>query len=103
MSEQNVRIERDSLGEVRVPADALYAAQTQRAVENFPISDLRFPRIFIRSLALIKAAAARVNQDLGLMDAAMADAIVKAAEEVQEGRYDGEFPLDIFQTGSGTS
>ena len=103
MSEQNVRIERDSLGEVRVPADALYAAQTQRAVENFPISDLRFPRIFIRSLALIKAAAARVNQDLGLMDAAMADAIVKAAEEVQEGRYDDQFPLDIFQTGSGTS
>lgn len=103
MSEQNYRIERDSLGEVKVPAEALYAAQTQRAVENFPISDLRFPRTFIRALALIKAAAARVNQDLGLMDAAMADSIVAAAQEVQDGQHDWHFPLDIFQTGSGTS
>jgi fumarate hydratase class II len=103
MSEQNYRIERDSLGEVKVPAEALYAAQTQRSVENFPISDLRFPRTFIRALALIKAAAARVNQDLGLMDAAMADAIVAAAQEVQDGQHDWHFPLDIFQTGSGTS
>ena len=79
MAEQAFRIERDSMGEVKVPADALYGAQTQRAVDNFPISDLRFPRTFIRALGLIKGAAASANRDLGLMDAAMAAAIEKAA------------------------
>ncbi len=97
------RIERDSLGEVRVPADALWGAQTQRAIENFPISGLRFPRPFIRALGLIKYAAAKVNQDLGLLDAERAKVIMQAAEEVAEGKWDDQFPLDIFQTGSGTS
>ncbi len=103
MPQQSYRIEHDSLGEVRVPADALYGAQTQRAVENFPISDLRFPRSVIRALGLIKAAAAAVNQDLGLMEGDMTAAIQEAALAVAEGRYDAQFPLDIFQTGSGTS
>ncbi len=97
------RIERDSLGEVRVPADALWGAQTQRAIENFPISGLRFPRPFIRALGLIKYAAAKVNQDLGLLDAERAKVIMQAAEEVAEGKWDDQFPLDVFQTGSGTS
>ncbi len=97
------RIERDSLGEVAVPADALYGAQTQRAVENFPISGMRFPRSFIRALGLIKAAAAQVNRELGLLDERRANAIVQAAQEVAEGRWDDQFPIDIFQTGSGTS
>jgi fumarate hydratase class II len=101
--EAEVRIERDSLGEVRVPAWALYGAQTQRAVENFPISGMRFPRVFIRALGLIKAAAAEVNADLGLLDAEKARAIVQAAEEVAAGQWDDHFPIDIFQTGSGTS
>ena len=103
MAEQTVRIEKDSMGEVRVPASALYGAQTQRAVENFPISDLRFPRSFLRALGLIKGAAAAVNQELGLLEPDVAAAIQKAAQEVEEGKHDGEFPLDIFQTGSGTS
>ncbi len=102
MSEKT-RIERDSLGEVQVPADALYGAQTQRAVENFPISGLRFPRVFIRALGLIKAAAARVNRDLGLLDEEKARLIEQAAMEVAEGKWDDQFPIDIFQTGSGTS
>lgn len=103
MAEQAYRIERDTLGEIKVPADALYGAQTQRAVDNFPISNLRFPRQFIRALAMIKGAAAAVNHELGLMEVDMAEAIQKAAEEVESGRYDAHFPLDIFQTGSGTS
>lgn len=103
MSEQSYRIERDSLGEVKVPTDALYGAQTQRAVDNFPISDLRFPRAFIRALAMIKGAAAAVNLDLGLMPADMAAAIQQAAKEIETGQNDSHFPLDIFQTGSGTS
>ncbi|MCB0131404.1 MAG: class II fumarate hydratase, partial [Caldilineaceae bacterium] len=103
MSDQEFRVERDSMGEVKVPANALYRAQTQRAVENFPISDLRFPRTFIRALGMVKRAAALVNQDLGLMDAEMAAAIGKAALAVESGQYDDQFPLDIFQTGSGTS
>ena len=103
MSEQRYRIEKDSMGEVRVPAEALYAAQTQRAVDNFPISGQRFPRTFLRALGMVKAAAALVNQELGLMEAAMSDAIQEAAAEVADGRHDGQFPLDIFQTGSGTS
>ena len=97
------RIERDSMGEVRVPADALYKAQTQRAVDNFPISGLRVPRTFIQALGLIKASAASVNRDLGLMDAGMSKAIREAAEEVADGSHDIHFPVDIFQTGSGTS
>ena len=103
MSEQKVRIEHDSMGEVRVPADALYGAQTQRAVDNFPISDMRFPRPFIRALGMVKGAAAAVNQDLGLMDPEMSAAIQQAAKEVEEGKWDDQFPIDIFQTGSGTS
>ncbi|MGQ9541905.1 MAG: class II fumarate hydratase [Armatimonadota bacterium] len=97
------RTERDSLGEVRVPADALYGAQTQRAVENFPISGIPFPRVFIRALGLIKGAAAAVNAELGLLDSQKAQAIQQAAEEVAEGKWDEHFPIDIFQTGSGTS
>ena len=97
------RTEKDSLGEVQVPADALYGAQTQRAVLNFPVSDIRFPRVFIRSLGLIKAVAAEVNAGLGLLDANLAQAVHRAALEVAEGKWDDHFPLDIFQTGSGTS
>jgi fumarate hydratase class II len=97
------RIERDSLGEVQVPAGALYGAQTQRAVENFPVSGIRFSRVFIRALGLIKGAAAIVNAELGLLDAEKALVIQQAAEEVATGRWDDHFPIDIFQTGSGTS
>ena len=103
MADQPTRSERDSMGPMEVPADAYYGASTQRAVLNFPISDLRFPRQFIRVLGLIKAAAARVNAELGLLDAKTAKAIEGAAREVAEGKLDGQFPLDIFQTGSGTS
>ena len=97
------RVERDSMGEVLVPSRALYGAQTQRAVENFSISDLRFPRGFIRAMGLIKLSAARANMDLGLIDRKAGNAIVQAAEEVAEGQLDEHFVLDIFQTGSGTS
>src|SRR3990172_7243154 len=97
------RIEKDSMGEMRVPADALYAAQTQRAVENFPVSGLTLPRAVIRALGLIKAAAARANKDLGLIKSDMAVAIQAAANEVARGDHDQHFPIDIFQTGSGTS
>src|SRR5512139_164362 len=97
------RIEKDSLGEVKVPADALYGAQTQRAVENFPVSGVRFPRTFIRALGLIKATAAEVNAGLGLLDATVAHAIHLAGLEVADGKWDDHFPLDVFQTGSGTS
>ncbi len=103
MAEQEFRIERDSLGEVRVPADALWGAQTQRAVENFPISGIRFPRSFIRALGLIKYAAAKANLELGLLDEGRANAIMQAAMEVADGKWDDHFPIDIFQTGSGTS
>jgi fumarate hydratase class II len=99
----NYRTEKDSLGDVRVPADALYGAQTQRAVENFPVSGIRFPRVFIRSLGLIKAITAEVNAGLGLLDANIAHAIHLAALEVADGAWDAQFPLDIFQTGSATS
>ncbi len=101
--EQQYRIEKDSMGEVKVPAGARYAAQTQRAVDNFNISDLRFPRLFIRSLGLVKGAAAAANADLGLMQPAMAQAIMQSCQAVADGAYDADFPLDIFQTGSGTS
>ncbi|MCE5233437.1 MAG: class II fumarate hydratase [Mizugakiibacter sp.] len=97
------RIERDSMGELRVPADALYGAQTQRAVDNFPISGLRMPRAFIRALGLIKAAAAEVNVGLGHLKKTHAAAIRKAAEHVAAGEFDAQFPIDVFQTGSGTS
>ena len=97
------RVEKDSLGEIDVPADALYGAQTQRAVDNFPISGLTFSRSFIRALGLVKAACAQANLDLELMEADMSQAIQAAANEVAEGEYDDHFPIDIFQTGSGTS
>jgi len=99
----NYRIEKDSMGELRVPAAALYGAQTQRAVQNFPISGLRLPRAFIRALGLIKAAMADVNADLGHLKPNLAKAIRKAAERVAAGEFDAEFPIDVFQTGSGTS
>jgi fumarate hydratase class II len=97
------RTERDSMGEVEIPADRLYGAQTQRARENFPISGLRFGRRFLRALGAVKKAAAEVNRDLGLLDGERAEAIRRAADEVMEGELDEHFPLDVFQTGSGTS
>src|SRR5260370_1458430 len=97
------RIERDSMGDVVVPTDALYGAQTQRAVENFPISNLRFPREFIRAIGLIKLAAVRTNMDLGLIDKKIGNAVAASAREVADGKLDEHFVLDIFQTGSGTS
>ena len=100
---QTHRIEHDSMGEVRVPAAAKWRAQTQRAVENFPVSGLRLERAHIEALALIKAAAAKVNAELGVLDKDMADAITEAADEVAAGRWDDHFPIDVFQTGSGTS
>ena len=96
-------MEKDSMGEMSVPAAALYGASTQRAVLNFPISGYRFSRPFIRALGLIKWAAAQANHDLGLLDAERSALIVQAAEEVADGKLDEHFPLDIFQTGSGTS
>jgi len=98
-----MRIERDSMGEVAVPDDAYYGASTQRAVDNFPISDLRFGSRFVWALGLIKASAAEMNKALGKLDADKAAAIVRAAEEMMEGRYDDQFVVDVFQTGSGTS
>ena len=97
------RIEKDSLGEMKVPAAARYGPQTQRAVENFPISGRPMPVRFIRALGLMKQAAARVNRDLGLLEPSLADAIERAAREVAEGAWDDQFPIDVFQTGSGTS
>ncbi|HEX5755297.1 MAG TPA: class II fumarate hydratase [Arenimonas sp.] len=97
------RVEHDSLGELQVPADALWGAQTQRAVDNFPVSGMRLPREFIRALGLIKAAAAEVNGELGLLPKARAAAIHKAALAIASGEYDAQFPVDVFQTGSGTS
>src|SRR2546421_6736363 len=97
------RTERDSMGEMQVPADAYYGAQTARAVENFPISKSRFGRPFIRALALVKLAAARANEELGLLAPNKAKAILQAAQEVADGKFDGEFVVDVFQTGSGTS
>jgi fumarate hydratase, class II len=97
------RVERDSMGEVEVPRDALFGAQTRRALDNFPISDLRKPRRFVQALGAIKLEAANVNYELGLLDEGLRDAIVRAAEEVMEGELDNQFVLDVFQTGSGTS
>jgi fumarate hydratase class II len=103
MTAPSFRIERDSMGELKVPADALWGAQTQRAIENFPISGWTLPRGFIRALALVKQAAAAANARLGLLEPALAHAIARAAAEVAAGTHDRQFPLDVFQTGSGTS
>jgi len=97
------RKEKDSMGEIQVPADALYGAQTQRAVDNFPISGIMMPRAFLRALGLVKAACAAANQELGELEAATARTIAHAALEVADGKYDDQFPIDVFQTGSGTS
>ncbi|BCN77772.1 class II fumarate hydratase [Prescottella equi] len=102
-SDPQFRIEHDTMGEVRVPVDALWRAQTQRAVENFPISGRGLERAQIRAMGLLKAACAQVNKDLGLLDPDKADAIIAAANEIADGRHDDQFPLDVFQTGSGTS
>ncbi len=102
-TEKDVRVETDSMGPLQVPANAFYGAQTQRAVLNFPISSLRFPPSFIRAMGQIKLAAAQVNQELGLLEPMVADAIIAAAQEVVGGKLDDQFVLDIFQTGSGTS
>jgi len=103
MADDDYRVEEDSLGEVRVPADAYWGAQTQRAVENFPISERRFGRRFVRALGIVKKAATEANRDLGLLEEAVADPIVAAAGEVIDGEHDDQFPVDVFQTGSGTS
>ncbi|HEV8595059.1 MAG TPA: class II fumarate hydratase [Thermoplasmata archaeon] len=97
------RAEKDTMGEVRVPSNALWGASTQRAVENFPISGLRFPRVFLEALGLVKAACAEANMELGLLDRTLGGAIARAARDVAAGKHDDQFPLDIFQTGSGTS
>jgi fumarate hydratase class II len=97
------RIEKDTLGEVNVPGDAYWGPQTQRAIQNFPVSGIQFPPLFIHSLGMIKRACAAVNQELGLLEPTIADAIIRACDEVVEGTFDDQFPLDIFQTGSGTS
>ncbi|MGV9414482.1 class II fumarate hydratase [Nocardia sp. NPDC003693] len=101
--ETQFRIEHDTMGEVRVPVHALWRAQTQRAVENFPISGGGLERAQIRALGLLKAACATVNRDLGLLDKVKADAIIAAATEIADGKHDDQFPIDVFQTGSGTS
>ncbi len=103
MAENEMRTMRDSMGEMQVPADAMYGATTARAVENFPVSNLRFGRSFLHALGLLKIATAQANKDLGLLDPAMADLIAEAAQDVADGKFDNEFPIDIFQTGSGTS
>ncbi|HSF32463.1 MAG TPA: class II fumarate hydratase [Candidatus Tectomicrobia bacterium] len=102
-AEQQFRIEKDSMGEVKVPQEAYYGAQTQRAIDNFPISQRRFPRELIRALGLIKMAATQVNRDLGLLDERVSEPIIRAAQEVVDGKLDADFAIDIYQTGSGTS
>ena len=99
MPSQKFRVEKDSLGELQVPAEALYGVQTQRAVENFPISGLRPWRAFIWSMATVKRAAAEVNRNLGLLDDERADAIIQAAQEVIDGKWDDQFVVDPFQAG----
>ena len=103
MSNQEFRTEKDSMGELQVPVNALYGAQTQRAVNNFPISGLTVPREFIQALGLIKSSCAMTNHELGLLDKEISDAIIEAAGRVSAGEFDQHFPVDIFQTGSGTS
>ena len=99
----NTRIEKDSMGEFEVPSDAYYGAQTARAVANFPVSGIRFSRPFIEALGAIKHAAAEVNVEMGLLDSETASGIYRAADEVIAGTLDGQFVVDIYQTGSGTS
>src|SRR5258706_15381291 len=103
MTTERTRIERDSMGEMRVPADALWGASTQRAVENFPISGERFPRVFLRALGLVKRASALANAELGVLEPDVARAIADAAAEAADGKLDAHFPIDVFQTGSGTA
>ena len=103
MSDKGYRIEKDSMGELQVPDDALWGAQTQRAVNNFPISGLTMPRQFIAALGLVKWAAAGANSELGLLKSDIAIAIQQAAQSVADGEHDAQFPIDVFQTGSGTS
>ncbi|MBT8092014.1 MAG: aspartate ammonia-lyase, partial [Gammaproteobacteria bacterium] len=103
MNDKAFRIEKDSMGELEVPADALWGAQTQRAVNNFPISGIAMPRQFIAALGLVKWAAAGANAELALLETEIAVAIQKAALAVAAGDYDEHFPIDVFQTGSGTS
>ena len=97
------RKENDSLGEIKVSSGAYWGAQTQRAIENFPISGMTLPPIFIHSLALIKHACASVNRELNLLEPRIADAIIRASEEIRDGKFKNQFPVDVFQTGSGTS
>src|SRR3989440_1239714 len=97
------RVERDSMGEVKVPAKAYYGAQTQRAVENFPISGQPLPARLIHALGLVKVAAAIANRDLGKLKPEIAEPIINAAREVASGKFDDQFPVDVYQTGSGTS
>ena len=103
MNKKETRIEKDSMGEFEVPIDAMYGASTARAIENFPISDLKFSRSFIRALGEIKKACAVVNQNNQLLDKKIATAIIDGAQEVISGNHDKNFAVDIFQTGSGTS
>src|SRR6185437_3063291 len=100
---ESFRTEKDSMGEMKVPTDAYYGAQTARAAENFPISDLRFNRRFIAAMGLIKSAAAEINHRLGILDEKKKSLVQQAAQEVIDGKLDGQFVVDIFQTGSGTS
>src|ERR1043166_3219146 len=95
------RVEKDSMGEVKVPAQAYYGAQTQRAVDNFPISGQPLPRRLIRALGLVKIAAAVANRDLGKLKKEIAEPIIDAAREVAGGKFDDQFPIDVYQTGSG--
>jgi fumarate hydratase class II len=103
MTDKKFRVERDSMGELSVPIDALYGAQTQRAIDNFPISHIPMPRAFIRALALVKSCCAKANHSLGLLDEQIGAAIQQAAEAIANGTHDDQFPVDVFQTGSGTS
>lgn len=103
MTNENYRIETDSMGEVQVPENAYYGAQTQRAIDNFPISNYRFPRPFFKAIGLVKKAAAKANVDLGRLRPEVAEPIQKASQELSDGKFDDDLPVDIFQTGSGTS
>ena len=103
MDSESLRVEKDSLGSLQVPANGLYGAQTQRAIENFPVSGLKPWRAFIWSMATIKRAAAEVNRDLGLLDENLAKVIIKAAQEVIDSKWDDQFVVDPFQAGAGTS
>ncbi|HPQ40500.1 MAG TPA: lyase family protein, partial [bacterium] len=103
MNKSEFRLESDSMGSMHIPGDALWGAQTQRAIENFPISGIRFPSVFIHALGRIKWACALANRELGELQDPAADAVIRAADEVARGDWDDHFPLDVFQTGSGTS